>query len=785
MNKELSKIKISNTYFFNGEELNVFKTEKNDVVVRATLIFGKNGSGKSTVINLINNFKNHGNNDTDYINFYDDNDGLINDKILTDNIHCFNEEFIDKNVKVLVDGLQTIIMLGEQIDVDKEIKSNSFKLETLEEELEKVDISKYQLESSTDCPGYYYDKIKKALLQPNGWAEMDRDIKGNKKKSKVTDDVVKNIASNKNSLNVNNLVKAYDEKMSYYSKVKDKTEALDENIIEVDLEDDLSEINKQLYSHISKPLGDEYTDRLTKTLNDYGNDRLLEMNMKFKNKPDYCPYCLRNISEDEIKIVLESIKTLQNRDVKDFELKLQNLFITEHDIDKYNQYIDVDKEIVDKITEDLMALNKKINIINDNIKKRLNDIFTIPDKQDLGFSKLISKINKNIGLLKEKIVDFNSDVKNSKALKDELSTLAMKIAYHNIQTDLLTMNQKEENYKKDQEKVNNLKEQIEHINERIRKLEGKKSRTDIAESLINDFLTVIFYDEDRLKIVHDNGKYVVYSFGKIVPPNKLSTGERNAIALCYFFTTINNNINKDSVFKKPLLIGIDDPVTSFDVDNRIGIFSFLRSMFYRIFTGNQNSKVLILTHKIDVFYDLCKTLNDAFSGKNKELNTFEIKNKQLIKFNIESTYKCLLKEVFDFATNTNPSDSEVRSIGNIMRRVMESFSHFNYSLDINKITNEEKILEKIENERLRDYFRDFMHRLLLNNESHMRDTVSSIETNAYYQYVNVEEKRKTAKSLLVFLYQLDSFHITQNLKGSSSVELSIRQWINEITRKKS
>jgi len=779
---ELSKIRVSNTYFFNGEELNVFKTANDAVSVRAALLFGKNGSGKSTIINLINNYKNQGNSETDYINFYNSNDELINDKIITDNIHCFNEEFIDKNVKVLVDGLHTIIMLGEQIDVDEEIKTKSIKLKTLEEDLEKTDLSKYQIESSTDCPGYYYDKIKKVLLQPNGWAEMDRDIKGNKGKSKVTEDIIKNIALNKNNLNINNLVKSYDEKMSYYTKVKDKTELLSENIDEVNLENELSEINKHLYSHISKPLGDEYTDRLSKTLNDYGNDRLLEMNSKFKNKPEYCPYCLRNISEDEIKIVLESIRTLQNRDVKDFEQKLQGLFITEYDIEKYRQYIDVDKEIVDKITDDIMVLNEKIIELNSHIRERLNDIFTIPDKKELGLSKLINKINNNIGLLKDNIVDFNKDVKNSKALKDELTILVMKIAYHHIQTDLLAMYQKEEDYKEDQEKANNLKEKINQVKKEIRMLEAKKSRTDIAESLINDFLKVIFYDGNRLKIVHDNGKYVVYSFGKIVPPNKLSTGERNAIALCYFFTTINNNIDKDNVFKRPLLIGIDDPVTSFDVDNRIGIFSFLRSMFYKIFTGNENSKVLILTHKIDVFYDLCKTLNDAFNGKSKEVNTFEIKNKQLVKFNIESTYKCLLKEVYDFATNTDPSDSEVRSIGNIMRRVMESFSHFNYALDINKITNEEKILEKIKNDELKAYFRDFMHRLLLNNESHMRDTVSSIETNAYYQYVNVDEKRKTAKSLLVFLYQLDSFHITQNLKGSSSVELSIRQWINEITR---
>jgi ABC-type cobalamin/Fe3+-siderophores transport system ATPase subunit len=780
MNNNMTKLKVHNTHFFTGEEMEFFSTQSESAIIKASLVFGKNGSGKSTIVNLLHQFKNSINNDFSYLDFYDKQNNKINDEIVKENIHCFNENFIDQNVKISEDGLRTIVMLGEQIDVDNEILTKNQLLKSKEDELDKIDLDIFDNEKHTDSPKYHFNKIKATLNLPNGWAEMDRDVKSNKGKSRVTEEVVEKIINQKNSKSSKVLRDSYKDKMQYYEKVKDKTGTLNETVSKIKLSSTVTQISDILYKHINKPIGNEWSNRLAETLNKKGVSRLLEIEEQFSQDTKFCPYCLRDISDDEINEILKAINTLQNRDVKDFEMELNNLKIQQIPEHTVSMYTDVDISLVELIEKNIKKLNAYIVQLNNHIDLRINEIFEIPSKLNLDLDSLVDQINKNIDRLVNKVKQFNLDVKNSKKLKDELSSLTMQIAFHAIKNDHAVMLQKEKNKETLQVKHDTLLLEIQKLGNEIKSLESKKNRTDIAQDLINDYLTIIFYDKNRLKIVDDNGKYIVYSFGKEVPPRKLSTGERNAIALCYFFTTINNNLDKNNVFSRPLLVAIDDPVTSFDVDNRIGIFSFLRSMLYKVFSGNENSKVLLLTHKIDVYYDLQKVLSDCFNENNKLYKSFELKNKQLRKFEIKSTYKSLLREVYEFAKNENPEEYSVRTIGNVMRRVIESFSHFNYSLDLNKITNEEKILSKISDPNLRNYFTDFMHRLLLNNESHMRDTVSSIETNSFYEYVNIEEKVKTAKSLIVFLYQLDSFHITQNLKGLSKVDLKIRQWKNEI-----
>ncbi|PJI06730.1 MULTISPECIES: hypothetical protein [Clostridium] len=62
---------------------------------------------------------------------------------------------------------------------------------------------------------------------------------------------------------------------------------------------------------------------------------------------------------------------------------------------------------------------------------------------------------------------------------------------------------------------------------------------------------------------------------------------------------------------------IDDPVSSFDLENRIGILSFLKSQMLRIFSGNKDSKIFVMTHDLPTFYDLEKILGDIKDATKK------------------------------------------------------------------------------------------------------------------------------------------------------------------------
>ena len=106
-------------------------------------------------------------------------------------------------------------------------------------------------------------------------------------------------------------------------------------------------------------------------------------------------------------------------------------------------------------------------------------------------------------------------------------------------------------------------------------------------------------------------KYYLKSNGNNVKPKDISLGERNIIALCYFFTQILSNQEVEKLYQTEELIIIDDPVSSFDFENKVGIISFLRYQINRIVRGNQSSKILLLSHDLETVFHLRKALDDA------------------------------------------------------------------------------------------------------------------------------------------------------------------------------
>jgi wobble nucleotide-excising tRNase len=95
---------------------------------------------------------------------------------------------------------------------------------------------------------------------------------------------------------------------------------------------------------------------------------------------------------------------------------------------------------------------------------------------------------------------------------------------------------------------------------------------------INDGLKYVFFSENRLTVGVENDYYVLKSNGKSVKPRNISLGERNILSLCYFFTELLNNVDEKDVHKSECLIVLDDPVSSFDLENRVGIISYLKSL---------------------------------------------------------------------------------------------------------------------------------------------------------------------------------------------------------------
>ena len=173
----------------------------------------------------------------------------------------------------------------------------------------------------------------------------------------------------------------------------------------------------------------------------------------------------------------------------------------------------------------------------------------------------------------------------------------------------------------------------------------------------------IFFSKERLKIDYIDKKYILFSHGKPVEPSNVSVGERNAIGLCYFFNHIMENKDEAEFFKQLYLLIIDDPVSSFDMENRIGILSYLKYKLGQFLQGNKDSRFLVMTHDLQTFYDtkhlmdeilvkLFETPNILPGKPSNYVREMELKNNTILLTNLcnRNEYTALFEFVYDLKT---------------------------------------------------------------------------------------------------------------------------------------
>ena len=120
----------------------------------------------------------------------------------------------------------------------------------------------------------------------------------------------------------------------------------------------------------------------------------------------------------------------------------------------------------------------------------------------------------------------------------------------------------------------------------------------------------------------------------------------------------------------------------------------------------------------------------------------------------------LFRSECDFAKDFSPY------IGNVMRRVLEAFSTFNYQKGISELSSNEVLLsESIDDKEERELLKSHMYRLLLNGESHYSDKIYGITERDREFLLTIKQKIQTARFVLVLLYSLNSIHLKYQINN--------------------
>lgn len=780
---KFKKIEIEGGFFKEKQSFNLFPSP-ND---RVSIVYGKNGSGKSTISKAFSNFSTEKNDVFSTIKLLDNNDNILNLTIKEkNNIFVFNEEFIDNNVNFSPNGLETVVMFGKQSNIDDKIKLIQTTKEALEKSLilKEESLEKLSDDNNKDSPLYFQKNIRESLGKDGGWATREMIIKGNKNKSAVSENVVNSVTALNPDEKLEDLNVLFDKQNQ---QLEISSTASEEIIFNLDTinSSNYSEpsILNSLKKKIKEPISTEDLSVLINLI-ERGKQTLIESSKKhFEDSANTsCPYCLQNVTEDHRTKLLSNIHEVLNEEVDEHKKELK--FLKMSNIDVPNIYLNEYKKIVPNLVLEIQDLktiiNEKIDEYNKQLLVKENNIYKPILLKTLNIENDIFKYNEKIKELHNEIKNHNNIIENRNNLVKLAQETNQKIAWYDIKGYLELLNQSKNEEKKLREEIIELRQKIANNNQAITELSAEKKNVNIALQKINEDLQYIFFSNNRLSLKYDDGKYKILSYGRDVETTKISAGERNIIALSYFFTKILKEVREGHEYKSEVLVIIDDPISSFDFENKIGIYSFLQSKIDDITHNNLNSKIIIFTHELEAMFNFTKLLQkykkNVFTTsyqilESKTLNNFSFKTKR-------NEYNILLKKIYDYAIG-NKVDDDDYTIGNTMRNVLEAFSTFNYRMNIMEITQDELLLEKL-SPRQQKYFRNLMYRLVLNNESHSEEKMKSKPESNFYEFVSTAEKNRTSKDILSFMFLIEPNHIKLQFKENQDAVENIQDWIKNI-----
>lgn len=773
MFEDLKTITITGGYFEQPTTLKLFNEKQ-----CLSIIYGRNGSGKTTIAKAVRQLVGKDNE-------YPTEDGYVSYNVLTDveisddkkaSVFVFDEEFVRENVRMKGNGLETIVMMGEQVALDTQITLKNAEKEALELKVEETTKQKEKFEnkSDTSSPFYFFNKIREKLREDGGWADIDRLVKQNSVKSHVTEDLVRRFVSMEEPKDSEDYIRQLlQSNLALYAQTED-AQIINWSPTPLHFPENLDQIAALIQKRIERPELSEREQRLLAFLEKHTEHHLQETTLQLTiEKWPFCPLCLRDTDNDDYVNISDTLKRILNKESEIYRTSL-NQAIGEF------AHFEVVLPMLPPLNETdkrraqlaIEQLNKDLDIIRNKIDQRKRDIYGVVTEAFNAemasiYQTHIAEYKEAMKTLEACVATFNRSVNEREKLKkliilenEQLTKIRLKVlfdgynkatkAYESCKKTLIQ-------FEKDKERTEN----------EIKKLKALAARTDIALEYINTQLQYVFYSTTKAKLTAGEGCYKLKINGRNVPPKKISVGERNVLGLCYFFAKLFSNKRTEHKYKDEILIVVDDPVSSFDAGNRVGVMSLLRHQFCSIQKGNPNSRVLVLTHDLRSAFDLVKIYSELNNGKNRQSKFFELTNKQICDRVVSNEYKKLLESVYKYAVGRTSEEDEYveTSIGNVMRRLIEAFASFCYNKSFEEMMCHEGVLKAIPNEK-RNYYENFMCRLALNGESHMKESVYGLDTVA--PYFTKQEKEKTAKSLLLFLSYVNEEHLSCYLAPSKT-----------------
>ena len=645
---KINKIKINSYGKIKNKEINLEN--------HLNIIYGKNESGKSTIVNFINNIlfgisKNkNGKEISDFDKYTPWDSTEYSGKLIyeLDNKNKFEifREFNKKNPKIFDEKGNDI---SDEYNINKKngneffyeqtnINLNMY-LSTAVSQQQEVKIGKENqnimiqrisnlLGTGEDNISYKktIDKLNKLQLEKIGTERSkEKPINIIQKKLEENNEKIEELKNNKN----------------IQIEIREKINEIENKINKENIKNNLLKEIKNIYE---KTEINQEKMKIKEKINEENNYKKIDLNKKINNK---------NTENNDIKNnneILEKNKILKNKILKKYNLilfiliiiniigfifipeKINNLkyilflpiliiiFIYLFKIIKINKKI---KEIKNYINNNLENNQKEINELNnqykliiDNFEKINNEIEQEKNKNLFLFNSEKNNLIKKylIKLNKEEIneiINYDNIEKNTALIENELD---------NLKYELNKLEFKSDTIEKELENLSNLEEEQEILKKQLLELNSENESIELAKNLFekayekmkndispeftnklsnviskitnNKYKRLIFNDEQGLIVELENGNYI--------PAERLSVGTIDQLYLSLRLAML------DEITKEKMPIILDETFAYFDDERLKNILLFLDKEYYNrqiiIFTCTQREKIILENNLVKFKY---------------------------------------------------------------------------------------------------------------------------------------------------------------------------------------
>lgn len=674
MIEEISIKKIA-TYDNTGVVFNNLK--------KINFLYGSNGSGKTSLSNVIKNFE----------NFVDCDIVWASQPLKT---LVYNQKFVEENFHQ-DSNIKGIFTLGkESTEIKNEIVEKKKLVDKLDEEIRRMrtnlSIKEEEYKSNEnefidDCWELKRKYDKEFLQAFSGVRNNKINFKNKCKQSHSLEDILcefENLRSRSNKLFNESLM----EIQRIQSISNDELNAVSSSQIfqkkiigkqEVDIADLISKLAisdwvKRGYDHVH-------------------------------NSEGKCPFCQQSLPDDFLHQLEEYFNETYGNEMKElkkcvdqYKESYSNLKTSIQDLlEKESPYID--KEKINQQVELIRSKNEiNLELIGQKQKEPSKGITLVP------LDEYVKNINSEIERANEEIKGHNRLVENrtqeEQILKDQIWRFIANENSHN-----------HEKYVRKEFTINNaitgIKERItsktSEKNRLISEVQGLESQITSVIPSVNEMNRLLkAYNFTNFKFAHtqNQGNYrLVRSTGEDVNQT-LSEGEKTFVTFLYFMHLLSGSNNRDLITENKVVV-IDDPISSLD-SNVLFIVSNLILKLIDDSRSNKNNVVqlFVLTHNVYFHKEVTfhkkrskgiKLHDETFWIIRKVNNVTEATSHDTNP--IKTSYELMWQELRS-ATQSSSSTT----VQNLIRRIIENyfkvFGNFSEEDILNKFDEEEKIICK-------------------------------------------------------------------------------------------